>query len=86
LGESDVTSLVNFKLIKEYIEQKKIKVDKIITQSQFLKKNGIMERAEIISKKMNFLEKSDLYYRIKRLTNQQQMGDLFKVLEAIKKV
>ena len=86
LGESDVTSLVNFKLIKEYIEQKKIKVDKIITQSQFLKKNGIMERAEIISKKMNFFEKSDLYYRIKRLTNQQQMGELFKVLEALKKV
>ena len=44
-----------------------------------------MERAEIISKKMNFLEKSDLYYRIKRLTNQHQMGELFKVLEALKK-
>ena len=45
-----------------------------------------MERAEIISKKMNFSEKSDLYYRIKRLTGQQQMGELFKVIEAIKKV
>jgi len=86
LGDSDVTSLVNFKLIKEYIKKKKIKVGKIITQSQFLKKNGIMERAEIISKKMNFSEKSDLYYRIKRLTGQQQMGELFKVIEAIKKV
>ena len=34
LGNSDVTSLVNFKLIKEYIKKKKIKVGKIITQKK----------------------------------------------------
>ena len=41
---------------------------------------GIMERAEMISKNQNFLKKADLYYRIKRLTDEKQMGELFKVV------
>ena len=41
---------------------------------------GIMERAEIISKNQNFLKKADIYYRIKRLIDEKQMGELFKVM------
>ena len=41
---------------------------------------GINERAEIISKNQNFLQKADTYYRIKRLTDEKQMGSLFKVM------
>ena len=51
-------------------------------QSFFLKKLGIIERANILSKKMSFKEKSDLYYRIDRLLNEKKMGKLFKVLFA----
>ena len=50
----------------------------------FLKKIGILNRAEIISKKMNFKEKSDLYTRLQRILNPRQMGDLFKVIFAYK--
>ena len=45
---------------------------------------GIMNRAEIIARKMNFKEKSDLYFRIGRLINTKQMGELFKFLSAFK--
>ena len=50
------------------------------TQKHFLTKLGIMERAEIISKNMQFSEKTDIYFRIQRLIDEKQMGKLFKVL------
>ena len=48
----------------------------------FLKKLGIIERAEILSNNMSFKEKSDLYYRLERLLSEKKMGSLFKVLFA----
>ena len=41
---------------------------------------GIEKRAEIISQNLNFLEKAEIYYRLKRLTDKKQMGELFKVM------
>ena len=54
----------------------------IVYQSFFLKKLVIIERANILSKKMSFKEKSDLYYRLERLLSEKKMGKLFKVLFA----
>jgi cyclopropane-fatty-acyl-phospholipid synthase len=50
------------------------------TQGEFLTKLGILERAEILSRKMLFSKKADLYFRIKRLIDKNQMGKLFKVM------
>jgi cyclopropane-fatty-acyl-phospholipid synthase len=50
------------------------------TQGEFLTKLGILERAEILSRKMLFSKKADLYSRIKRLIDKNQMGKLFKVM------
>lgn len=82
LSFADVTSLVNFKLLEEHFKKKKLKVKKIVTQGFFLKKLGILERANILSKEMNFKEKSDLYYRIQRLIDPKIMGELFKIIFA----
>ena len=41
---------------------------------------GIKQRAEIISKNIPFLKKVDIYYRLKRLIDKKQMGNLFKVM------
>ena len=41
---------------------------------------GIQKRAEIISKNLNFMKKADIYYRLKRLLDEKQMGNLFKVM------
>ena len=42
----------------------------------------IKEKAspEIISKNLNFSEKANVYYRLERLIDDQQMGNLFKVM------
>ena len=46
---------------------------------------GILERANILSKKMTFKEKANMFYRLKRLIDYKEMGSLFKVLFAQKK-
>ena len=46
---------------------------------------GILKRADILSKKMNFKKKADLFYRMKRLVDYKEMGNTFKVLFAQKK-
>ena len=84
LGNADITSLVNFKLLNEYFIKKKLKVKKIVTQKFFLEKMGIIQRANILSKKMNFSEQSNLYLRLKRLLGANLMGSLFKVIFAYK--
>ena len=79
LGKADVTSHVNFQLLKEFFLKNNLRIKKIVPQQQFLKNMGIIERAEIISGKMKFREQSDLYLRLKRLLNSKLMGELFKV-------
>ena len=84
LGKADVTSHVNFKLLSEFFQKNRMKIKNVITQRQFLKSMGILERAEIVAKKMKFREQSDLYLRIKRLLSPNSMGNLFKVILAYK--
>ena len=84
LGKADITCHVNFSLLSEYFIKNNLKVKKTITQNEFLNNLGIFQRAEIISKNMKFSEKSDLYFRLKRLLSPQYMGELFKVILAYK--
>tara|TARA_B100000941_G_C28498644_1_gene552577 strand:+ start:926 stop:1987 length:1062 start_codon:yes stop_codon:yes gene_type:complete len=81
-GDLDITYLVNFDMISKILQKNKLKINGFVTQGSFLKEMGILERAEIIGKKMSFLNKSDLYYRINRLIDKKQMGKLFKVIFA----
>lgn len=84
LGKADITSLVNFNLLKEFFEMKKLKTKKIVTQKFFLEKMGIIDRANILSNKMSFSEQTNLYSRLKRLLDEKMMGKLFKVIFAYK--
>ena len=84
-GHSDITSHINFKLFSKILIKNNLDVKKIIKQSEFLKKIGILERANILSKKMTFKEKADMFYRLKRLLGPKEMGGLFKVIFAQKK-
>ena len=80
IGNIDITHNISFNLFKKFIEQMGGLDSNLTTQKSFLIKMGINERAEIISKNQNFLQKADTYYRIKRLTDEKQMGSLFKVM------
>ena len=84
VGDADITSLVNFDLLKNYFKRKMLKTNNVVTQEFFLKKMGIINRAEILSVGMNFKEKSEIFYRLQRLLNPLQMGRLFKVIFAFK--
>jgi|TARA_B110000259_G_scaffold186521_1_gene237964 NADH dehydrogenase [ubiquinone] 1 alpha subcomplex assembly factor 7 len=84
VGDADITSLVNFNLLKIYFKREKLRTNNIVTQEFFLKKMGIVKRAEIVSKKMNFQKKSETFYRLQRLLHPKQMGELFKVIFAFK--
>ena len=80
IGNSDITYHLNFNLISE-IAKKFYKLNVNYTnQSYFLKKLGIYQRAEIISKNKTFSQKADIYYRLKRLISKNEMGKLFKVM------
>ena len=83
--KADITHLINFNFLKKKIKDLKISSVNLTTQRDFLLKMGILERAELLSKKMSFSQKSDIYFRIKRLTDKKQMGTLFKVLFATNK-
>jgi len=82
---SDITSHLNFKLFYKILKKNNLAVKKITSQNEFLKKIGILERANILSKKMTFKEKANMFYRLKRLLDYREMGSLFKVLFAHKK-
>ena len=83
--KADVTHLINFDFFIKKIKNLEIDSINLTTQREFLLKMGILERAEIISKNMPFSKKSDIYFRLKRLIDKNQMGTLFKVLFATNK-
>ena len=78
-GNSDITYNLNFTLINQIVKNFGSFYQAITTQKEFLTKLGILERAEILAKKMPFSKKVDMYYRVKRLIDDRQMGSLFKV-------
>ena len=80
IGDVDITHNINFKLFKKFTTQMGGLKNNLTTQKDFLIKMGIKERAEIISKNQSFLKKTDIYYRLKRLIDEKQMGTLFKVM------
>ena len=80
IGNSDITHNINFRLFQRIIKYIGELKNNLTTQKEFLFRMGINERAELISKNLNFLKKADIYYRLKRLTDDKQMGTLFKVM------
>ena len=82
LGKADVTSHVNFELLKEFFSNNNLKTENTIYQERFLKNMGILDRANGIAKRMKFSEQTNLYMRLKRLISENSMGNLFKVVVA----
>jgi len=77
---SDITYNLSFNLIDRIIKKLGPCSSLFTTQKKFLTQLGILDRAEILSKNMLFSDKADIYFRIKRLLDENQMGHLFKVM------
>ncbi len=80
IGNTDITHNINFDLFKKFTKQMGNLENILTSQKNFLLRMGINERAEIISKNLNFSEKANIYHRLKRLIDDRQMGSLFKVM------
>ena len=80
IGNSDITHNISFDLFKTIVKKMGGLQNNLTTQKEFLLKMGIMERAEMIVKNLKFSKKADIYYRVKRLVDEKQMGTLFKVM------
>ena len=80
IGTSDITYNLNFFLLKKIVKKLNLKVAGLNSQRNFLTKLGILDRAEILAKNLQFSKKADIYYRIKRLIDRNFMGELFKVM------
>ena len=85
LGKSDITYNINFYLLKKILHKIGGLKDIMTTQAKFLLKMGIKKRAEIISQNKDFSKKADIYYRLKTLIDEKQMGNIFKVMFIKKK-
>ncbi len=84
VGSSDISHMINIDFLKKYANKLNLKVDHN-TQRKFLLNLGIMNRAEILASRTNFLEKANIFYRVNRLIDKKQMGELFKVIYLYKK-
>ena len=80
IGNCDITHNINFNLFKKIIKKVGGLQDLVTTQKEFLIKLGIKQRAEIISKNLPFSKKADIFFRLKRLIDEKQMGEHFKVM------
>ena len=85
IGKSDITHNINFFLFKKIINQFGGLKNLITTQGSFLVKLGVKNRAEIISQNQSFSKKADIYFRLKKLIDKREMGNLFKVMFIKKK-
>ena len=84
-GNADITSYINYKLFSKILIKNNLIVERIVNQNEFLQRLGIIERANIISKKINFKAKANIFYRLKKLLHYDEMGNLFKVMLAKKR-
>ena len=77
IGESDITSLVDFISLQKGFEKNNI-ASNITNQSDFLFKYGILERGGMLIK--SGASKEKIEFQLNKLTSDKEMGSLFKVL------
>ncbi len=83
-GQSDLSSHVNFKLLKEIACKKNLYVSAVKEQQIFLLELGIMERLKSLTKNVSSAIAQKLVSDIKRLIDPDKMGTLFKVIAVTK--
>lgn len=78
IGKADITALVDFKALKSLFEGMGFNAN-LSTQSEFLIRNGIMIRADLLIK--SGANPQTIEQDLNRLISKSEMGELFKVLE-----
>jgi len=84
LGEADLTTHVDFIALSKAAKEQNIKNIAFSTQREFLIKYGIKLRLETLKQNLAHDHFTNIAKQVFRLTSDQQMGELFKVLELLK--
>ncbi len=83
-GQSDLSSHVNFKLLKEIAVKKNLYVSPVREQRNFLLELGIKERLKSLTKNVSSSVAETVNSEVKRLIDPDEMGSLFKVIAITK--
>ena len=83
-GQSDLSSHVNFKLLKEIASKKNLYISPVIEQQKFLLELGIKERLKSLTKNATTAIAETVDTEVKRLIDPDKMGSLFKVIAITK--
>jgi hypothetical protein len=81
IGKIDLTSHIDFYMISNLAKKLGLKVKKVLSQKEFLKNHGIDQRLKFLLKGKDLNLQNILLKQYKRLVDEKEMGDLFKVLE-----
>jgi len=79
-GEADLTTQVNFAELVVWARRNGAATHGPITQGEFLRRLGILERAARLKQKATPGQSADIDAALTRLTARDQMGELFKAL------
>ena len=79
IGNADISHIINIPFLKKIAKKINLQLTHN-TQRNFLLNLGILQRGEILAANKSFLEKANIYYRINRLIDKKQMGELFKII------
>ena len=79
IGNADISHIINIAFLKKIAKNINLQLT-YNTQRNFLLNLGILQRGEILAANKSFLEKANIYYRINRLIDKKQMGELFKII------
>jgi NADH dehydrogenase [ubiquinone] 1 alpha subcomplex assembly factor 7 len=79
-GEADITSHVDFEQIGAAFAAAKTTVHPVLTQRDFLTGMGLSLRAEVLARKLVGAEKDVFLEGVRRLADDTEMGQLFKVM------
>lgn len=81
LGKADITAHVDFNELQQMLKDCGIQNQRFMTQRDFLLKYGIGLRFQLLKKNLRKEDSDILDHQLHRLTANNQMGELFKVLE-----
>jgi len=79
-GTTDLSCHVDFQSITNEAQFYEIGFHGPITQGEFLTNMGIKERAESLKRGSTIQQRKDIDTAVKRLTDQKEMGQLFKII------
>ena len=78
-GSADLSHWVDFSAIRRVAEEAGARLIGPITQGEFLRNIGIIQRSEKLAKLADVETRRALFAAVDRLVSNQQMGSAFKV-------